>query len=129
MLYSQRPALNMQYVRRNGHLTESAFSMYITGLNYITFMFFQRIMIVALENIALELYSIHLHIYFYTHMTSKIDLLKFAFLPLSFSTLRKYSSNLRCSRYCMKQRVGPSALQLDFFNPHIYFHTLDDIKN
>ena len=100
--------------------------MYITRLNYIAIMFYQRIMVVALENSALELDSINPLIYNYTHRTSKIDLLQYAFLPLLFSTPGKYSRNFRCSRYCMKPRVGPSTLELDFFNSRVYFDSLDD---
>ena len=47
-------------------------------------MFYQRIMVEVLENSALELDSVNSHIYIYTHMTSKFDLLHFAFLPLHF---------------------------------------------
>ena len=87
----------MEYSRRNVHLAETAFYVYITRLNYITFMFYQIIMVVALETSALELDFINSHIYFYTKMTTKFDLLQFDFLPLSFSTPRKYSRNLMCS--------------------------------
>ena len=71
MLNSQRPALNslifhMEYLRRNEHLAETAFYMYLTRLNYITFMFYQIKMIVALKTSALEPDSIHSHIYFHT---------------------------------------------------------------
>ena len=82
MLNTKRPALNSS--RPNRHFAETAFYMYITRLIYITFMFYQRIMVETLENSALELDSVNSHIYIYTHMTSKFDPLHFVFLPLHF---------------------------------------------
>ena len=40
----------------------------------------------------------------------------------------RYSRNVRFSRLCMKPRVGSSALELDFINSHIYFHSLHITK-
>ena len=61
-------------------------------------------------------------------MTSKIN---FSIcIPTHFKlNPKEIFRNWRCSRYCMKLRVGSSALELDFINSHIYFHTLVDIKN
>ena len=66
-MYSQRPALNSFIWNIQGVMgiwAETAFFMYITRLNYITSMFYQGIMVMALENSALDLDSINPHIYF-----------------------------------------------------------------
>ena len=50
-MYSQRPSINSfiwNILRYNGYLAETA--VYITRLNYMTYIFYQRIIVVALKD-------------------------------------------------------------------------------
>ena len=74
-------------------------------------MFYQRIMVVVLKHSALEPDSINSHIYFYAHMTSKIYLLQYAFLRLSFSTPRKYFQKLEVFPILHETKNRPQCIR------------------
>ena len=103
----------MEYLRRNAIWLKLPFTLYITRLNYQTFMFYQRVMVVALENSALEFDSIYS--YGIKNRFSAI------YIPTPFI--------FNPQEVFQKLDVFPSALELEFCISHIYFHTLDAIKN